>query len=103
MTDIKRLAMVPGQALVMLKFAPVPGPQAEAGSQSSGDRRLLALTEQARDIIGVAAPDGTLHYVSGGGRQLLGSTPQGRGANNLFGHVRPGDREALRPKNVAVA
>ncbi len=98
MTDIKPLAMVPGQRLVMLTFTPLPEPQphAEPGSQSSGDRRLLALTEQARDIIGVAGPDGTLHYVSGGVGNSLGYTSEERRSNNLFEHVHPDDREALR-------
>ncbi len=102
MTDIKPLAMVPGQRLVMLTFTPLPEPeaqpepQAEPGSQSCGDRRLLALTEQARDIIGVAGPDGTLHYVSGGVRNSLGYTSEERRSNNLFEHVHPDDREALR-------
>src|ERR1700722_9556945 len=48
MTDIKPLAMAAGQRLVMLTFAAAPEP--ESGTRSSGDRRLLALTEHARDI-----------------------------------------------------
>jgi PAS domain S-box-containing protein len=95
-TDIKRLAMSSGQHLVMLTFAPAREP--DPGSQSSGDRRLLALTEHARDIIGVAAADGTLQYVSGGVRNSLGYTSEERQANNLFEHVHPDDREALRTK-----
>jgi PAS domain S-box-containing protein len=67
-------------------------------SQSSGDRRLLALTEHARDIITVATPDGTLQYVSGGVRNSLGYTSEERQSNNLFEHVHPDDREALRTK-----
>jgi PAS domain S-box-containing protein len=67
-------------------------------SQNSGDRRLLALTEHARDIITVAAPDGTLQYVSGGVRNSLGYTSEERESNNLFEHVHPDDREALCTK-----
>jgi PAS domain S-box-containing protein len=65
-------------------------------SQHSGDRRLLALTEHARDIITVAAADGTLQYVSGGVRNSLGYTSEERQSSNLFEHVHPDDREALR-------
>jgi PAS domain S-box-containing protein len=96
MTDIKPLPMASGQRLVMLTFAPAP--EQESGSQSSGDRRLLALTEHARDIMGVAAPDGTLQYVSGGVRNSLGYTSEERQSNNLFEHVHPDDRESLRAK-----
>jgi PAS domain S-box-containing protein len=63
---------------------------------NSEDRRLLALTEHARDIITIAAADGKLHYVSGGVRNLLGYSSEEREANNLFEHVHPDDHEALR-------
>ncbi|HEV7612160.1 MAG TPA: PAS domain S-box protein [Steroidobacteraceae bacterium] len=62
---------------------------------SSGDRRLLALTEHARDIISVASPDGRLLYVSGGVRNSLGYTSEERQTNSLFAHVHPDDHEAL--------
>jgi PAS domain S-box-containing protein len=67
-------------------------------SQNSGDRRLLALTEHARDIITIAAPDGKLQYVSGGARNSLGYTAEERQSKNLFEHVHPEDYEALRAK-----
>jgi PAS domain S-box-containing protein len=67
-------------------------------SPSSGDRRLLALTEHARDIITVAAADGKLHYVSGGIRNSLGYTSEERESSYLFEHVHPEDYEALRAK-----
>jgi PAS domain S-box-containing protein len=67
-------------------------------SPSSGDSRLLALTEHARDIMSVAAPDGTLQYVSGGVRNSLGYTSEERRSNNLFEHVHPEDSEVLRAK-----
>ena len=67
-------------------------------SQNSGDRRLLALTEHARDIITVAAADGKIQYVSGGVRNSLGYTSEEREANNLFQHVHPEDYEAVRAK-----
>ncbi len=64
----------------------------------SGDRRLLALTEHARDIITVAAADGTVRYVSGGVRNALGYTSEERLSNNLFDHVHPDDHDVLRAK-----
>jgi PAS domain S-box-containing protein len=67
-------------------------------SQSSSERRLLALTEHARDIMSVAAPDGTLQYVSGGVRNSLGYTSEERRSNNLFEHVHPEDSEDLHTK-----
>src|ERR1700722_19087395 len=83
-TDIKPLAMAPEQRLVMLTFAAAPeagfpaaadsvGERRPIGhSQESGDRRLLALTEHARDIITVAATDGTVQFVSAGVTNSLG-------------------------------
>jgi PAS domain S-box-containing protein len=105
-TDIKSLAVASEQHLVMLTFAPAPqGDVMESTErrlrehlQSSGDLRLLALTEHARDIITVAAPDGTLQYVSGGVRNALGYTSEERQTNNLFDHVHPDDFDALRTK-----
>jgi PAS domain S-box-containing protein len=66
--------------------------------QTGGDRRLLALTEHARDIITVAAADGKLQYVSGGVRNSLGYTSDERQSRSLFEHVHPEDYEALRAK-----
>src|ERR1700719_2152641 len=51
-----------------------------------------------RTRAGVAAPDGTVQYVSGGVRNSLGYTSEERQSNNLFEHVHPDDREALRAK-----
>ena len=102
MTDIKPLALAPEQRLVMLTFAPAPesGVQRRSSghSQESGDRRLLALTEHARDIITVAGTDGTVQFVSAGVTNSLGYTPEERQSNNLFEHVHPDDREALHSK-----
>ena len=65
---------------------------------SAGDRRLLALTEHACDMITVAAPDGKLLYVSGGVKNPLGYTPEERQSKLLFALVHPDDEEALRAK-----
>src|SRR5882762_4683115 len=98
-TEVKPLAMAAGQRLVMLTFAPESGLRAAIDlPQNSGDRRLLALTEHARDIISVAAPDGRLQYVSGGVRNSLGYTSEERQSSTLFEHVHPDDLEALRAR-----
>jgi PAS domain S-box-containing protein len=65
-------------------------------SRNSGDRRLLALTEHARDIMLIAAPDGNLQYVSGGVTNSLGYAAAERQTHNLFEHVHPDDQSALR-------
>jgi PAS domain S-box-containing protein len=87
MTDIQPLPSTTGQRLIMLTFA---------HAQSSADRRLLALTEHARDIITVAGADGKLQYVSGGVRNSLGYTSEERESTSLFDHVHPDDYEGLR-------
>ena len=70
--------------------------------QHSGDPRLLALTEHARDIITVAAPDGTVQYVSGGVRNSLGYTSEERQSHNLFDHVHPDDHDVAARQVSAV-
>jgi PAS domain S-box-containing protein len=65
-------------------------------NKGSGERRLLALTEHARDIILVADPDGRIQYVSGGVRNSLGYTSEERESNYVFEHIHPDDREVLR-------
>jgi len=67
-------------------------------SQNSGDRRLLALTEHARDIISIATADGKLQYVSGGVKNSLGYSTEERQSNAIFEHVHPDDQPALRAR-----
>ena len=67
-------------------------------AQGSAERRLLALTEHAQDIITVAAADGRLHYVSAGVQNSLGYTSEERESNYVFEHVHPDDREDLLAK-----
>jgi PAS domain S-box-containing protein len=67
-------------------------------AQGSAERRLLALTEHAQDIITVAAADGRLQYVSGGVQNSLGYTSEERESNYIFEHVHPDDREELLAK-----
>src|SRR6202030_1090554 len=64
----------------------------------SGDRRLLALTEHALDIITIGSPDGRVQYVSGGMQNSLGYTSEERESHLVFEHVHPDDREELLAK-----
>jgi PAS domain S-box-containing protein len=67
-------------------------------AQGSGERRLLALTEHAQDIITIAGADGRVQYVSGGVQNSLGYTSEERQSNVVFEHVHPEDREELLAK-----
>ncbi len=65
---------------------------------SGSERRLVALTEHARDIITVAAPDGRVNFVSGGVMNALGYAADERESNSIFQLVHPDDIEVLRLK-----
>jgi len=65
-------------------------------AQGGAERRLLALTEHARDIITVADPAGRVQYVSGGVRNSLGYTSEERRSNSLFDHMHPDDYPDVR-------
>jgi PAS domain S-box-containing protein len=67
-------------------------------TQGSGDRRLLALTEHAQDIITVGGADGRVQYVSGGVQNSLGYTSEERESNFVFEFVHPEEREELLAK-----
>jgi len=67
-------------------------------AQAGSERRLLALTEHARDIIAIASADGRIQYVSGGVRNSLGYTSEERQSNSVFEHLHPEDFEAVRSK-----
>jgi PAS domain S-box-containing protein len=67
-------------------------------TQGSGDRRLLALTEHAQDIITIGGADGRVQYVSGGVQNSLGYTSEERESNFVFEFVHPDQREELLAK-----
>lgn len=70
---------------------------------SGGERRLLALTEHASDIITVAGREGNVQYVSGGVTNALGYTVEERRSNSIFEHVHPADVGVLRGKFAQLA
>jgi PAS domain S-box-containing protein len=67
-------------------------------ARGSGERRLLALTEHAQDIITIAATDGKVLYVSGGVQNSLGYTSEERESNFVFEYAHPDDRAELLAK-----
>ena len=67
-------------------------------AQGAGERRLLALTEHAQDIITIAAADGRVKYVSAGMQNSLGFTSEERESHFLFELAHPDDREDLLAK-----
>ena len=67
-------------------------------AQGAGERRLLALTEHAQDIITIAAADGRVKYVSAGMQNSLGYTSEERESHFLFELAHPDDREDLLAK-----
>jgi PAS domain S-box-containing protein len=67
-------------------------------AQGGSERRLLALTEHARDIITVADAEARVQYVSGGVRNSLGYTSEERRSSSLFEHVHPEDFPEVRAK-----
>jgi PAS domain S-box-containing protein len=83
--------------LVVL-YAEVSEPRMRNRAQGGTERRLLALTEHARDIITVADAAGRVQYVSGGVRNSLGYTSEERRSNSLFDHMHPEDFPDARTK-----
>jgi PAS domain S-box-containing protein len=67
-------------------------------AQGNGQRRLLALTEHAQDIITIADAHGRVRYVSGGLQNSLGYTSAERESNLLFEYAHPDDRAELLAK-----
>lgn len=76
----------------------VTDPNASNRAPGKGERRLLALTEHALDIITIVDADGRLQYVSGGVQNSLGYTSDERESNLVFEHAHADDREELLGK-----
>ncbi len=67
-------------------------------AQGIGERRLLALTEHAQDIISIAAADGRLKYISAGLQNSLGFTAEERESHFAFELAHPDDRDDMLAK-----
>jgi PAS domain S-box-containing protein len=70
---------------------------------SGSERRWLALTEHASDIISIATREGNVQYVSGGVTNALGYTVDERRSSSIFEHVHPADVAALRANYAQLA
>jgi PAS domain S-box-containing protein len=89
-----------GSGIVGLVILSLEVTERRAGNraQGNGERRLLALTEHAQDIITIAAADGRVKYVSAGVQNSLGYTSEERESNFVFDLAHPEDQAELRAK-----
>jgi PAS domain S-box-containing protein len=92
---LKGTSGIVGLAILSLE---VTERRASNRAQGTGERRLLALTEHAQDIISIAAADGRLKYISGGVQNSLGYTSEERESHFVFELAHPDDREDLLAK-----
>jgi diguanylate cyclase (GGDEF)-like protein/PAS domain S-box-containing protein len=60
------------------------------------ETRHRKIVEDQSELISLALPDGTLTYVNPAYARHLGSTPQELTGQNLFDHIEPAHREAVR-------
>jgi PAS domain S-box-containing protein len=96
--DLQPLKDVSGIAGLAVLSTEVTERRSRKRSSTESERRLLALTEHARDIITVADRDGRLHYITGGILNSLGYTVEERRSNSIFEHMHPDDAEPIRAK-----
>jgi PAS domain S-box-containing protein len=92
---LKGASGIVGLAILSLE---VTERRANNRAQGTGERRLLALTEHAQDIITIAAADGRVKYVSAGVQNSLGYTSEERESHFVFELAHPDDREDLLTK-----
>jgi PAS domain S-box-containing protein len=96
--DVQPFKVFSAIAGLVIWCVEVTEPRATHRVQGSGDRRLLALTEHAQDIITIGGPDGRVLYVSGGMQNSLGYTSEERESQLVFDLVHPDDRGELLAK-----
>jgi PAS domain S-box-containing protein len=96
--DVKPFKSGSGIAGLIILCLEVTERRAAPRAQGSGERRLLALTEHAQDIITIAGADGKVLYVSGGVQNSLGYTSEERESNYVFEHAHPEDGAELLAK-----
>ncbi len=96
--DVQPLKDVSGIVGLAILSLEVTERRAIDRAQGTGERRLLALTEHAQDIITIAAADGRLKYISAGMHNSLGFTSEERESHFVFDLAHPDDREDLLAK-----
>jgi PAS domain S-box-containing protein len=93
--DLQPFRGTSGNAGLVILCLEVTERRADNRAQGSGERRLLALTEHAQDIITIADAEGRVQYVSGGVQNSLGYTSEERQSNFVFELAHPDDHEEL--------
>ena len=96
--DVQPLEGAAGIVGLVILSLEVTERRANSRAQGSGERRLLALTEHAQDIITIASADGRVKYVSAGMQNALGFTAEERESHFVFELAHPDDREDLLGK-----
>src|ERR1700677_2431685 len=96
--DVQPLKGAAGIVGLVILSLEVTERRANNRAQGSGERRLLALTEHAQDIITIAAADGRVKYMSAGVQNLLGFTSEERESHSVFELAHSDDREDLLTK-----
>jgi PAS domain S-box-containing protein len=93
--DVQPLKGTPGIVGLAILSLEVTERRAHNRAQGIGERRLLALTEHAQDIITIAAADGRVKYISAGVQNSLGFSSEERESHFVFELAHPDDREDL--------
>ncbi len=96
--DVQPLKGVTGIVGLAVLSLEVTERRASNRSHGAGERRLLALTEHAQDIITIAAADGRVKYVSAGLQNSLGFSAEERESHFVFELAHPDDRADLLAK-----
>jgi PAS domain S-box-containing protein len=96
--DVQPLRGLTGIAGLIVLSTEVSERRLHRSRQGSRERGLRALIENAQDIVGVAAADGRVKYLSGGARNALGLTAVERRSNYIFDLVHPDDVAPMRAK-----
>jgi diguanylate cyclase (GGDEF)-like protein/PAS domain S-box-containing protein len=70
---------------------------------SAHERRFRSLVQNASDLIAIAAPDGTLSYISPGVQRVLGTSAEGWDGASLWSAVHRDDQPLAREQFALIA
>ena len=96
--DVQPLKGASGIVGLVIMSLEVTERRANNRAQGIGERRLLALTEHAQDIITIATADGRVKYMSAGVQNSLGYTSEERESHLVFEFAHADDRDDLLAK-----
>ncbi len=97
--SLQSLAVITSQALVMRRDLITQAEAARSAAEptpSADEAQHRALVEHQAELVSLAWPDGTLVYVNPAYAGHFGRLPAQMIGTNLFDHVLPADREAVR-------